>query len=79
MIESLEDENKIREIQKGDLVEEANEYAKENFRLKDEVNEMTAKIAPLQSDMNLEKYKSELQAEKKSNLLALNEKDKKIW
>ena len=60
-------------------MEEANEYAKENFRLKDEVNEMTAKIAPLQSDMNLDKYKSELQAEKKSNLVALNEKDKKIW
>ncbi|CAL1148617.1 unnamed protein product, partial [Cladocopium goreaui] len=78
-IPRLEAMLKVEGDPEGDLVEEANEYAKENFRLKDEVNEMTAKIAPLQSDMNLDKYKSELQAEKKSNLVALNEKDKKIW
>ena len=57
---------------------EANEYAKESFRLKDDVNEMAAKMVSSQSDAIIEKFKSELQAEKKSNLVALNEKDKKI-
>ena len=59
-------------------MEEANEYAKESFRLKDDVNEMAAKMVSSQSDAIIEKFKSELQAEKKSNLVALNEKDKKI-
>lgn len=61
-------------------MEEANEYAKESFRLKDDVNEMAAKMVSSQSQSEaiIEKFKSELQAEKKSNLVALNEKDKKI-
>ena len=49
-----------------------------NLRLQDEVRELSSKSTSSTSEM-AEKYKSELMAEKKSNLVAMNEKGKKIW
>ena len=87
MIENLESELRIQELTKNDLVEEANEYVKDNMQLKDEVTEMKARMKHLSSDKSLDKFKSklvedfesELTIERKSHLKALNEKDTKIW
>ena len=79
MIEQLENELRFQKITNGDLVDEANEYVKENMRLKDEVNAMSSQTALASSGADLDRFKSELLAEKKSHLVALNEKDKKIW
>ena len=61
------------------MVDEANESVKEMLRLKDEVNSMSSQSALASSAADLDKLKSEIIAEKKSHLVALNEKDKKIW
>ena len=87
MIENLESELRIQELTKNDLVEEANEYVKDNLQLKDEANELKARMKSLSSDTSLDKFKtrlvedfeSELMIERKSHLKALNEKDIKIW
>ena len=79
MFEQLESELKIQQITNGDLVEEAHEYVKENIRLKDEVSTLSSKTALVSSGADLDKFKSELVAERKSHLVALNEKDIKIW
>ena len=79
MFEQLESELKIQQITKGDLVEEAHEYVKENTRMKDEVSPLSSKTALVSSGADLDKFKSELVAERKSHLVALNEKDIKIW
>ena len=78
MIEQLESELKIQQITNGDLVEEAHEYVKENIRPKDEVSALSSKTALVSSGANLDKFKSELVAERKSHVVALNEKDIKI-
>ena len=52
---------------------------KEIVRLKDEVNSMSSQSASESSGADLDRLKSEIIAEKKSHLVALNEKDKKIW
>ena len=79
MYEQLESELKIQQITNGDLVEEAHEYVKENIRLKDEVSALSSKTALVSSGTDLDKFKSELVAERKSHLVALDEKDIKIW
>ena len=87
MIENLESELRIQELTKSDLVEEANEYVKDNMQLKDEVSELKARMKSLSSDTSLDKFKtklvedfeSELTIERKSHLKALSEKDIKIW
>ena len=79
MFEQLESELKIQQATYGDLVEEAHEYVKENIRLKDEMGTLPSKTALVSSGADLDKFKSELVAERKSHLVALNEKDIKIW
>ena len=78
MFEQLESELKIQQIA-HDLVEAAHEYVKENIRLKDEVSTSSSKTALVSSGVDVDKFKSELVAERKSHLVALNEKDIKIW
>ena len=75
MFEQLESELKIQQITNGDLVEEAHECVKENIRLKDEVSTLLSKTALVSSGADLDKFKSELVAERKSHLVALNERD----
>jgi hypothetical protein len=79
MIDALENQLKIREVQIGDLMEEATRNAMENIRLKDEVREFSSKDISSASEDVVERYKSELMAEKKSNLVALNDKGNTIW
>ena len=79
MFEQLESELKIQQITNGDLVEEVHEYVKENIRSKDEARTLSSKTALVSSGADLDKFKSELVAERKSHLVALNEKDIKIW
>ena len=79
MIEVLEGQFKIREVQIGDLMDEATQNAMENLRLRDEVQELSLENASSASESMVEKYKSELRAEKKPNLVALNDKGKTIW
>ena len=79
MFEQLENELKTQQITNGDLVEEAHEYVKENIRLKDGVNTLSSKTELVSSGADLDRFKSELVAERKSHLVALNEKDIKIW
>ena len=47
--------------------------------MKDEVSALSSKTALVSSGADLDKFKSELVAERKSHLVALNEKDIKIW
>ena len=54
-------------------------YVKEIVRLKDDVNSMSSQSALAYSGADLDKLKSEIIAEKMSHLVALTEKDKKIW
>ena len=79
MIDALENQLKIREVQIGDLMEEATRNAMENIRLKDEVREFSSKDISSASEDVVERYKSELMAEKKSNLVALNDKGNTFW
>ena len=87
MIENLESELRIQELTNSDLVDEANEYVKDNIQLKDEVSELKSKMASASSGASLDKFKaklvedfeSELVIERKSHLKALSEKDTKIW
>ena len=79
MIDALENQLKIREVQIGDLMEEATRNAMENIRLKDEVREFSSKDISSASEDVVERCKSELMAEKKSNLVALNDKGNTIW
>ena len=72
MIEKLENELKIQQITNGELVDEANEYVKEIVRLKDEVNSMSSQSALASSGADLDRLKSEIIAQKKSHLVALN-------
>ena len=88
MIENLESELRIQELTNSDLVDEANDYVRDNIQLKDELNEMKVKMTSASSSgTNLDKFKaklvedfeSELTIERKSHLKALNEKDTQIW
>ena len=87
MIENLESELKVQKLTNGDLVDEANEYIRDNIQLKDEVSELKSKMASVSSGASLDKFKakliedfkSELVIERKSRLKALSEKDTKIW
>ena len=47
--------------------------------MQDEVSTLSSKTALVSSGADLDKFKSELVAERKSHLVALNEKDIKIW
>ena len=72
LIAQLENELKIQQITDGDLVDEANEYVKEIVRLKDKVNSMSSQSALASSGADLDRLKSEIIAQKKSHLVALN-------
>eukprot|EP00435_Cladocopium_sp_Y103_P014803 s308_g3.t1 len=78
-VETLESEVKIQQLKINDMVDEASEYVKENLRLKDEVHEMTMSALPAQPDKDIDKVRSELLAERKSNLVKISEKDQLIW
>ena len=87
MIENLESELKIQKITNGDLVEEANDYVRDNIQLKDEMAELKLKMASASAGAQLDvfkarlvdDFKAELTIERKSHLKALSEKDTKIW
>eukprot|EP00435_Cladocopium_sp_Y103_P037824 s1743_g10.t1 len=75
----LESEVKSQQLKINDMVDEASEYVKENLRLKDQVHELTMNALPAQSDQDIDKVRSELLSERKSNLVKLTEKDQIIW
>eukprot|EP00435_Cladocopium_sp_Y103_P031652 s4552_g8.t1 len=78
-VETLESEVKIQQLKINDMVDEASEYVKENLRLKDQVYDLTMNAPPAQSDKGIDKVRSELLTERKSNLVKLSEKDQVIW
>eukprot|EP00435_Cladocopium_sp_Y103_P008918 s2189_g2.t1 len=61
---TLESEVKIQQLKIHDMVDEANEYVKENLRLKDKVYELTLNAPSAQPDKDIEKVRSELLAER---------------
>eukprot|EP00435_Cladocopium_sp_Y103_P029460 s2746_g7.t1 len=63
MVDSLETEI-TQQLKIHDMVEEANEYMKENLRLKDEMCETTMNVHSAQSDKDIKKGRSELLAER---------------
>ena len=57
MIENLDSELRIQELTNNDLVEEANDYVKDNIQLKDELSEMKKKmISAPSSSTSLDKF-----------------------
>ena len=68
MIENLESELRIQELTNSDLVDEANEYVKDNIQLKDEVSELKSKMASASSGASLDKFKAKLVEDFESEL-----------
>eukprot|EP00435_Cladocopium_sp_Y103_P063515 s220_g25.t1 len=78
-VETLESEVKIQQLKINDMVDEASEYVKENLRLKDQVHELTMSGDGRVGLFDIDKVRSELLTERKSNLVKISEKDQTIW